>query len=270
MLTRTRRRALVALVPLAVVPVLVAATHDSRHLTTLSCGQPVSTNTTLAADLGPCNGTGVTIDMPNVTLNLNGHRILGMGNDVGVRSIAAGVVVQNGSVSGFNRGVQLFGASNRVLNVRVSGSSDVGILVVGQGDVISGNRVFGNAGGGIFSTGGSITNNILQSNGVDGIHATAATSISGNKALNNGASGILFAQAPGSSLTITNNVANGNHAGGLADGGSADPTAVTLSGNKAFFNTLLGIQAAPGVTDGGNNKADSNGTAAQCTNVVCS
>jgi hypothetical protein len=45
---------------------------------------------------------------------------------------------------------------------------------------------------------------------------------------------------------------------------------VTVSGNKASFNTQLGISVNPGVNDGGNNKADRNGTAVQCTNVVCS
>jgi hypothetical protein len=69
---------------------------------------------------------------------------------------------------------------------------------------------------------------------------------------------------------VTNNVDNSNHNDGLDQNGGGDTTVVTLSGNKAYFNTKLGISQAPGGTDGGNNKADGNGNPAQCANVVCS
>jgi hypothetical protein len=34
-------------------------------------------------------------------------------------------------------------------------------------------------------------------------------------------------------------------------------------------NGDLGIEAVPGVIDGGGNKAKANGDAAQCTNISC-
>jgi hypothetical protein len=71
-------------------------------------------------------------------------------------------------------------------------------------------------------------------------------------------------------VTVTNNLSNGNHFDGLHQNNLGDRTLVTLSGNQAFFNGELGIGGLVGVTDGGHNKASGNGTAVQCTNVVCS
>jgi hypothetical protein len=271
MLTRTRRRALVVLVPLAAVPLLVAATHGSRHLTTLLCNSTITTSTTLAADLGPCAGTGLVIGADHVTLNLNGHRLSGSGGSIGVSSDHVGVVVENGTVTNFDTDVSLSGDSSRVTNLRVSGAA-IGVSVIGKHDLISGNRVFANSSNGIVGSGAGsqYTNNVLQSNGSDGLDAANAATVTGNKALNNGGDGIFFSNSAGGPMTITNNIGNGNHVAGIHESGGGDPTVVTVSGNKGYFNTQLGVAAVPGVTDGGNNKADENGTAAQCANVVCS
>jgi parallel beta-helix repeat protein len=53
------------------------------------------------------------------------------------------------------------------------------------------------------------------------------------------------------------------------DGIQIDSAAAELTGNRAFFNHDLGIEAVPGVTDGGGNRAYGNGNPAQCTGVVC-
>jgi hypothetical protein len=269
MLTRTRRRALIALVPLALVPLLVAATHGSKKLTALTCNSTITTSTTLSADLS-CPGSGVVIGADHVTLNLNGHRISGSGSNDGVFSDNIGVVVENGSISGFNLDVQLQGASSRVTNLRVSGATSNGIDVSGQNTVVSGNRVFGNGNNGIGASGAGsqYTNNILQSNGNAGLGVTDPSVISGNKVLNNASYGIFFRNDAGGSVAVTNNLANGNQNGIFES--VNDATVVTLSGNKAYFNTQLGIAGRAGVNDGGNNKASGNGSLAQCTNVVCS
>jgi hypothetical protein len=272
MFTRARRRVLLVLVPLAAVPVLVAATHGStRHLTVLSCGQTITTSTTLSADLGPCGGNGVVIGADHVTLNLNGHGIRGGGGNVGVVSNHAGVVVENGSVSSFGVDVSLTGDSNRAMNLHVSFGATAGVAVSGQNDVISGNRVF-LSGIGIDGEGaGSLyTNNLLQGNSDDGLNLGDPAVVSGNKALNNGIFGINAFSSIGAPMIVTNNVANGNHNHGIVAGAGTDSTVITLSGNKAYFNGNFGITAAPGVSDGGNNKADENGTPAQCASVVCS
>jgi hypothetical protein len=44
---------------------------------------------------------------------------------------------------------------------------------------------------------------------------------------------------------------------------------VTVTANKAIRNADLGIEAIPGVVDGGGNKAAANENRLQCLNVVC-
>jgi parallel beta-helix repeat protein len=62
----------------------------------------------------------------------------------------------------------------------------------------------------------------------------------------------------------------GNHAVGADDDGiDVDSPATTLTRNVAVHNGDLGIEAVPGVIDGGGNHAAANGNPAQCTNVDC-
>jgi hypothetical protein len=87
-----------------------------------------------------------------------------------------------------------------------------------------------------------ITGNITTSKNADGILVdpdATGTLLSRNLAVRSGDDGI-DVRAPG---TVTLNIANANH--------------------------NLGISAAPGVIDGGGNRAAGNGNPAQCTNIVC-
>ena len=43
----------------------------------------------------------------------------------------------------------------------------------------------------------------------------------------------------------------------------------TVARNKAHHNGDYGVEAVPGVTDGGGNKAHGNGNPLQCLNVSC-
>jgi hypothetical protein len=61
-----------------------------------------------------------------------------------------------------------------------------------------------------------------------------------------------------------------NFAEGAGDDGfDVESGATTLTKNTANHNDDLGIEALPGVTDGGGNKASGNGNPLQCTNVFC-
>ena len=53
------------------------------------------------------------------------------------------------------------------------------------------------------------------------------------------------------------------------DGIDVDVPATTLTRNIANRNRDLGIEAVPGVIDGGGNRAAGNGNPAQCTNIDC-
>ena len=61
-----------------------------------------------------------------------------------------------------------------------------------------------------------------------------------------------------------------NRAGRNGDDGiDVESPGVTISSNIANFNADFGIEAVPGVIDGGGNKAHGNGNPAQCVNVQC-
>jgi hypothetical protein len=53
------------------------------------------------------------------------------------------------------------------------------------------------------------------------------------------------------------------------DGIDVDSPATTVTVNVANDNADLGIEAVPGVTDGGGNRASENGNPAQCVGVTC-
>jgi parallel beta-helix repeat protein len=64
---------------------------------------------------------------------------------------------------------------------------------------------------------------------------------------------------------LTGNVVIGSGDDGL----DVDSPTTTLTGNLAFRNDDLGIEAVFGVIDGGGNKAHGNGNPLQCMNIVC-
>jgi hypothetical protein len=74
----------------------------------------------------------------------------------------------------------------------------------------------------------------------------------------------------GNPAAVTDTLILRNTATGAGDDGiDVDSVATTLTRNGAFRNHDLGIEAVPGVTDGGGNKAAGNGNPLQCTNVFC-
>lgn len=115
----------------------VVSTAASAQVTTVGCGSVITSNTTLTADVGPCNiGDGLRVTGTNFTLNLNGHRVFSsqplprnIGVDstgiyvpadvVGIKLVnATGVTVTNGTVDHFNAGISIEGGStNTVSNV---------------------------------------------------------------------------------------------------------------------------------------------------------
>jgi parallel beta-helix repeat protein len=69
---------------------------------------------------------------------------------------------------------------------------------------------------------------------------------------------------PSGTLMRGNLVSHAGH-----DGIRTDSAAAVLTRNAAYFNHDLGIEAVPGATDGGGNRARHNGNPAQCVGVTC-
>jgi parallel beta-helix repeat protein len=159
---------------------------------TVSCGQTITKNTTLTADVGPCAVDGIIIGADNITLNLNGRRVFGnsdqgeSGEFAGIRLAGrTGVTVtghpgksgKTGTVSGFEAGVVIDGGSaNTVQNVTARdniGRDDPFNAELGDGIIV------------FDSPSNRILNNVVAHNGIfDGIgvlgSASDNTTIQGN------------------------------------------------------------------------------------------
>jgi parallel beta-helix repeat protein len=117
----------------------------------VSCGDTITTNTTLDSNLLNCPNNGIVIGADNITLDLNGHTIDGDATpvdpcpegetcDVGVDNSAghSGVTMEGGSVRQFSLGVLVEGgaARNRLHQLAVSDTTDIGIFVADSTDSV--------------------------------------------------------------------------------------------------------------------------------------
>jgi parallel beta-helix repeat protein len=107
----------------------------------VSCGEVITTDTTLDADLVDCPDNGIVIGADDITLDLNGHRIDGDGTefagcgedeicDIGVLNDGHdGVTVRDGSVREFAVGPLILGARhNRVVDISSSQHDFFGLV----------------------------------------------------------------------------------------------------------------------------------------------
>jgi parallel beta-helix repeat protein len=125
----------------AIVAVVVAATiavDDARaQASHVSCGDTITTDTTLHEDLVNCPTNGIVIGADNVTLDLNGHTIDGDGTihdhleDVGVSILNHdGITVKHGSIRQFGGGLGANGVRDiRLLGLAASQNDRGGITV---------------------------------------------------------------------------------------------------------------------------------------------
>jgi Right handed beta helix region len=104
----------------------------------VSCGQTITVNTVLDADLAcpPGIESAIVIGASNITLDLGGHKISGSIPTYGVFAInQEGITIRNGTLEGFNYGVFLIN-TRRVtaehLTIRNLAISDPGILITGM------------------------------------------------------------------------------------------------------------------------------------------
>jgi parallel beta-helix repeat protein len=125
-----RSRPVACLMVLGLTTVLLGLEGSAASAQPLTCGQVITEDTTLRGDLGPCPGDGLVIGAANVTLDLNGHAIVGdtgaLGRDVGVRNGEGydGTVIENGEIREFFTSIQLDHADHsRVSDITETSSS---------------------------------------------------------------------------------------------------------------------------------------------------
>jgi len=175
---RLRQTAVTFVGALLMVPTVLAGSASAVEAV-VSCGAVITENTTLAADVGPCPGKGIRIDADNITLNLNGHKVLG-NPQVRVSPDKAGILlrnvngvtVKNGIVEGFDAGVSIIGGSSNAVR-QVTAQNNVNYrLVTGRDasaeDFDPENGPFCTLGDGITmynSTKNVVRNNVVTGNG---------------------------------------------------------------------------------------------------------
>jgi hypothetical protein len=136
----------------------------------------------------PAGAAGIVLFASGVTIDLNGFQIKGSGAGTGISALQArqGIAVRNGSVTNFERGIDIKGLGNDVRDVTAFGNTAVAIEL-GSGATASGNRVFSNGIGIMVMNGAVVTGNTFLFNSSVGLHAAAGAVIRGNSfSLNQG------------------------------------------------------------------------------------
>lgn len=255
----------------------------------VECGDIITQDTVLTANVGPCPGDGLVVGRDGVTLDLNGHRITGTGVGAGVRlSFPNGngpATIQGpGVIANFAAGISVPSINNvtiRYITFYANGTG-VGIsqsntdLIAnnvfrdgGEGihlsqsrDVtIEENKITGNSGAGIFAqfTGlVSILDNTIDRNqvGITNGPEPGFMTIRGNTVSRNQEDGIVVT----SCSIVAENHANRNGGSGIVTRGGPGAHACPIQENTANHNSVYGIAVLGGsgyrVTD---NTARHNG-----------
>jgi len=270
------------LIGVAVAAIVMSALHGAaRAANVAACGQPITEDVTLTADL-LCAADGLVVGADGVTIDLNGFTVQGSNVGVGVNQYPfANVTIENGTVSGFRIGVNFATTDVTIRRLTISRNSLEGIAVsegqfAGQENVIADNVIAENSSG-IITFGSqrlTISSNEIHDNVNEGIFATKINSfglvVHHNHVFRNGGFGILVVDqnARIAGNLVTDNAKTGSWAS------EANPGIYTeeysLANNVANRNGALGILVDHGLrADAGGNAAKHNGDPRQCVNIVC-
>lgn len=217
-------------VPLAVLLVLTVLGSTFVFVpapvnASVGCGSTIKTNTTLTSNIGPCSGTGLVIGANGITLNCNGHAIVGTNTNIHAGIYLVGrtkVTVENCNVAGFRYGFEIIGFPRNTLT----------------GNTADNNHYYGFY---LVSTShNTLTKNIASSNTRDGfvLYSSSYDFLGTNAANSNNHYGFyLFSSSKGNSLTT--NTADSNGAFGYSDnsvGSGTGGTANYYSGDECSNN----------------------------------
>ena len=236
-----RRLVLLAVVMLSVVvsgPLAGTAQADP-----VNCGDTVTTNVTLQADVGPCTGDGIIVCADAIVLDLNGHRVVGtdgpLDGGVGVRvGDHDGVTVTNGTVERFDAGITITGGAGNTISAVVARDNFPQGVAADDGDGIS---ISGTSADNNTVVGNSVINNGPFA-GISIFGGTASDQITGtviddNEVLRNvrtSQTGGIRLENWSWSTTISDNVVRGNALEGIAL--FADTRNNTVDGNTVEAN----------------------------------
>jgi parallel beta-helix repeat protein len=298
---RTRRIDPLVALAIALTVIALAALVLSSLVSTsraagnsLACGGVVTQDVTLTHDIVGCTLGGLTVARSGVTIDLNGHSIMGLGEGDGIALVGVrDVTILGGSIVGFEFGMHLFGATGaQVWDTRFVQNSDASVMAVNSsynkfrrvtmtenGDggfrmsASSNNRIAGSTISGASDSGVNLeelsSNNRIVRNKItlagEGVKVDSGTGnrIFRNTLSFNGGHGVEVAEAS-FNTRINENQANRN--GG--DGIFIEGVGTQVNRNRVGCNGGLGIYVATFAV-GQDNWAGGNGDTAGCKGVVC-
>ncbi|MFC1799600.1 nitrous oxide reductase family maturation protein NosD [Candidatus Eisenbacteria bacterium] len=241
-----------------VLSCLFLALTTPVHATECECGDTLTTDTILTADLLDCPEHGLTLDADGITLDGNGYRISGAGIGVGIKINGRdGVVVKNCEISDFEDGIKIRPGSERdsIGSNTIRDNTRYGIYSAGLWEstnghsVISGNNIIDNDDSGIHFTythDDTIFDNVIMGNTekgicIDGQQQTSRNSY--NQVLGNEITGsnygVYIGWAYGYQYVIGNTITDNSY--GISIWSTGFWT--TFSGNTIHRNALHGISA---------------------------
>jgi nitrous oxidase accessory protein NosD len=203
------------------------------------------------------SGAAITITANDVTLDLNGYGVAGLGNKtgVGVRIMGAqGVKVTNGFIANAAFGVVVMNSSNVVISgLQIRGQGlpvvapppETGIMIVQSRNVVVEHNAIDNTGLGIFVRGGMSRGNRIANNTI-----TAGT---------NGILGICYNPADGDANGPVGDLVYANTISGFNTGIQASATSRynVFKENTVFFTTGMAVELQnPTNMDMNNTKID--------------
>ena len=205
---------------LVVVIILTIAFIPTTKAAHVSCGNTLTTNTTLDSDL-TCSGIGLTVGEHNITIDCDGHVIKGTGyaiygianNDYYARY--DNITIKNCIITGFSGGI----------NFRISNSN-----------TIINNTLHNNRGYGLelfyFVDRSTIANNTFRNNyhGIQ-IYESHNNIITDNNIYNNSGSGLSI-QKSANNIFVNNVIQNNDRGFGLHESSNATLIKNNMTGNE--------------------------------------
>jgi parallel beta-helix repeat protein len=238
---------------IAVVAIGLGLAAPRRADAVVGCGSVVLSNTTLAANVGPCATSPALTVVGPATLDLNGFDVSCAGSGVGILLEGPHAILRNGSVGRAgvcNTGILVLGTLDVVSNVEVANVVDEGIHVAGGGGhVLDSNFVHdialpNRAGIEVISSGNSLTGNRVKRTGGINIEILGCSNTLSDNVAEHGIFGISIESdaCPGNNglNILVHNTASGN----VNTGFTVDNTANNvLIQNTAKSNGKFGIFA---------------------------
>ncbi len=239
----------------------------------LACGDFVFTDTTLTEDLGPCpsNGLWIAASVP-LTLDLNGHSIIGQGTGDGVIAFGSNIVVKGrGRITNFDVGVSVewgdavmvYGlkleknkigvgltraSRTRIFDNTIQGDGSVGVFLSDSTALVFRNEVKGFSYGFLNYVGSIVISENVITNNQTGIRLgidDGSYRVRGNVIQRNQGNGIeADVLANGSCGQIEDNLVKDNAGNGILITGSFG--ACLLQDNLVTKNQLNGISVGGG------------------------